>query len=96
MTQQNAAMSEEASAAAVSLLGESQCLHDLVDQFALGNRSDQRSELKKTPRAFKGKEVAPRQHLRSNAMEKSSASIRYNVRGNAAVSLRSETDWNEF
>ena len=56
MTQQNAAMAEEATAASLSLARESEKLSDLVGQFEVGNvdaEKTMRRELKKVaPHAF--------------------------------------------
>jgi methyl-accepting chemotaxis protein len=59
MTQQNAAMAEEATAASVSLAKESERLSDLVGQFEVGGGKTMRREpTKVAPQAYSSRRSA--------------------------------------
>ena len=97
MTQQNAAMAEEASAASQSLRQGGEQLSALVGEFMLGDRPSAilSSELMKVaPHAFKSPDREKR--LPRPAPISPTTVSSFPVKGAAAVAANARTSWDEF
>jgi methyl-accepting chemotaxis protein len=97
MTQQNADMAEEASAASVTLSAEGEKLSGLIAAFSVGDRTSRgalRAALKEAaPHAFKNA-PSPRPSASEPRSRGRSASLR--TGGSAAVAADSKETWSEF
>ena len=99
VTQQNAAMVEQSTAAGHSLSQETSKLSQLISQFQVGRSASEatlRRELKEVaPHAFKGRETAPRAAAPSTPERPTPVARRAPPLARAASSANAG-DWTEF